>query len=204
MRSDAPPYLDPYLQAAQQHGDGFASLLWSTPQTQAARFTALTRICDFQGLQILDAGCGRADFLDFLRSRGIEPEHYAGLEAVDELAEAAHRKTHPRCQIIKADFVREPHRLHAGADVVLFCGSLNTLDQPTFYATLRHAWNATANLLAFNFLSSPRLAGAPYLTWHKPEDVMAFASPLTKQVRILSDYMDGDCTMCLQKPATDR
>jgi SAM-dependent methyltransferase len=200
MTQDSRPYLDPYRRAAREHGAGFGTLLWATPQTQAARFAALTRLCDFHGRQVLDAGCGRADFLDYLRSRGVEPAHYVGIEAMDELAETARNKSHPGCLIVRADFVREPQRLYAGAEVVVFCGSLNTLDRATFYATLRHAWNATVELLAFNFLSSPRLAGADYLTWHRPEDVLAFARTFTPHIQILRDYMDGDCTMALRKP----
>ena len=32
------PYLLPYLRAADKHGAEFPSLLWASPQTQAARF----------------------------------------------------------------------------------------------------------------------------------------------------------------------
>jgi SAM-dependent methyltransferase len=199
MNRDTEPYLQPYVQATQQHGAGFKSLLWASPRTQQARFDALLRVCDFRGRQVLDAGCGRADLLDYLLRLGIEVEHYTGLEAVAALAEVARRKQHPRALIIEADYVRQPHRLLAAADVIIFCGSLNTFDDKTFYDTLAMAYSAATEIVAFNFLSSPRLAGADWLSWHRPEEVVAFAQQLTPEVTMLNDYMDGDCTIAMRK-----
>ena len=200
MRAEIEPdYLQPYLAAARRHGDGFGSLLWASPQTQAARFDAITRLCDLQGRSILDAGCGRADLLDHLLSRKIIPEHYTGLEAVDELAAAAERKQHPNRLIVRADFVMEPARLLTAADVVIFSGSLNTLESEAFYGALRTAHAAAVEAVVFNFLCSPRLAGAAYLHWRQTDAVRQFAVELDAEIVLLDDYLDGDCTVCLTK-----
>ncbi|MGE5609570.1 MAG: hypothetical protein ACM359_09980 [Bacillota bacterium] len=199
MEHNREPYLQPYLQAAERYGAGFKSLLWASPRTQQARFEALVRVCDFRGRMVLDAGCGRADLLDYLRWAGVELEHYTGIEAVADLAQAARQKNHPRSLIIEADFVRQPHRLLVGADVIVFCGSLNTFDEKSFYDTLATAFEAATEMVVFNFLSSPRLAGADWLLWHAPKDVRAFAQRLTADVAMLDDYMDGDCTLAMRK-----
>ena len=119
-----PEYLRPYLSAARRHGEGFKTLLWESPRTQGVRFHAMTRVCTFHGKSVLDVGCGRGDLLDWLRERGIEPEHYTGLEAIEPLARAAMRKRRAACLIVQGDFVQEPKRLFAGADVIAFSGSL--------------------------------------------------------------------------------
>ncbi len=175
----AEPYLKPYLRAVEQHGAGFRSLLWASPRTQADRFEAMTRLYEFTGRNVLDAGSGRADFLDYLLSHKITPAHYVGLEAVPALAAAARAKSHRNAIIIQADFVRDPSRLLVGADVVVFSGSLNTLDAETFYATIRTAYNAAAEAVVLNFLSSPDLAAAQWLTWHHTKEVMTFAQSLS-------------------------
>ncbi|MGB7160386.1 MAG: class I SAM-dependent methyltransferase [Tepidisphaeraceae bacterium] len=193
-------YLTPYLNAASRHGAGFSALLWATPRTQAVRFEALTRLVGLNGKSLLDVGCGRADLLDYLRARHVRPAHYVGLEGVGKLADAAEAKSHPAALIARADFVREPLRMFVGADVVYFSGSLNTLDPATFYATIRKAYDAAAETLVFNFLSSTELAGVSYLHWHEPSEVWAFAKRLTPDVRRLDDYLDGDCTFALDKP----
>src|SRR5258705_2635616 len=125
-----------------------------------------------------------------------------GMEAVDELADAAVRKLADDVRIIRADFVRGPERMFVGADVVIFSGSLNTADDEVFYATLRRAYDAAAEALVFNYLCSPMLAGMSYLAWRRPEDVLRFARGLGgSDVRTLDDYLEGDCTVAVVKPA---
>jgi SAM-dependent methyltransferase len=175
-------------------------LLWATPRTQAARFAALTRLVGLHGKSILDVGCGRADLLDFLLAQRLKPAHYVGLEGVAALADAAEAKGHPDAVIVRADFVREPLRMFVAADVVYFSGSLNTLDPSSFYATIRNAYDAAAETLAFNFLASSDLAGMSYLHWHQPNEVWAFCKSLTNDVRRLDDYLPGDTTFALTKP----
>src|SRR5882762_5334646 len=108
MCAKAEDYLEPYRRAASRHGDRFGSLLWASPGTQAARFDAICRLADMRGRCVLDAGCGRGDFIDFLMAREVQPKQFIGIEAVDELAAAAMRKQLPEARIIHGDFVREP------------------------------------------------------------------------------------------------
>jgi len=202
-KDKGPDYLIPYLRAAAVHGAGFESLLWASPGTQAARFDAFARLWGFRGKSVLDVGCGRADFLEFLIERGTPPADYVGIEAVGELADAAERRLSRagvRSTLLRADFVREPLRMFVGADVIVFSGSLNTLPEESFYQTLRLAWDATASGLVFNFLDSPTLAAARYLHWRRPGDVLAFARGLAEdRVRTLHDYLEGDYTIEMRK-----
>src|SRR5438105_1201722 len=192
-------YLEPYLDAARRHGAGFGSLLWATPATQAARFDAICRLVDLNGRSVLDVGCGRADFFDRLNARRIKVARYVGLEAVPALVDAARAKARGDHEIIEADFVTEPQRLRIGAQVIVLSGSLNTLESPAFYSTLRHAYDAADETLVFNFLCSTMLAGASYLRWHPVDEVMKFAQTLPSRMRTLEDYMPGDCTVAIEK-----
>src|SRR4051794_25231511 len=202
----APAYLAPYLQAAETYGGGFGALLWASPATQAARFDAIRRIYDPAGRSVLDVGCGRADYLDFLLDRGVRPADYIGIEAVAALADAAgERAGRARAQgiavrIIQADFVRDPVRMFVGADVVVFSGSLNTAGDEVFYLTLRRAYEAAAEAVVFNFLDSAMLAGRDYLVWRRPDDVLRFARSLSPDVRVRDDYLPGDRTVAVIKP----
>jgi hypothetical protein len=195
----SPAYLKPYLDAVQRHGAGFESLLWANPASQAARFAALVRWCELGNRVILDAGCGRADFLDYMLAKGIRPARYIGIEAVEDLAAAARHKNLPGTEIVSGDFIDDPSLMERGADVVIFSGSLNTLSVPHFYQSLQLGWRHTRSELAFNFLCSPRLAYGTHLTWHALSDVRKFAYELTSDVAIDDSYRDGDCTMVLRK-----
>lgn len=198
------PYLAPYLRAAEKHGAQFPSLLWASPQTQAARFDAIERLGHLHRKSVLDVGCGLADFLDFLLGRGVRPADYTGIEAVEALAAAAEakRRRMKDVRILRADFVREPLRLFVAADVVVFSGSLNTLEDEAFYTTVRRAFEACAETLEFNFLCNPYLAGADYLRWRRPSDVIAFAKQLSPRVETLDDYLHGDFTVAIHKNDT--
>jgi SAM-dependent methyltransferase len=195
----APTYLRPYLDAVERHGAGFESLLWANPPSQAARFAALARWTEIEGRIVLDAGCGRADLLDYLIGRGICPARYIGIEAVEALAEAAESKALPNATIIRGDFIDDPTLLDQQADVIIFCGSLNTLSVDDFYSSLRVAWEYTRSELSFNFLCSPRLASGKHLTWHGISDVRRFAYERTHDVAMDDAYREGDCTMVMRK-----
>src|SRR5688500_13135141 len=104
--TDDPPYLAPYLRAAERHGAGFDALLWASPRTQEVRFDALRRAVPMHGRTVLDVGCGRADLLRFLLDAGVRPRHYVGLEAVPALADAAEALQISNAMIIRADFVK--------------------------------------------------------------------------------------------------
>jgi SAM-dependent methyltransferase len=197
--ADAPTYLRPYLSATQQYGSGFGSLLWASPRTQAVRFRALLGFVDVGGKNVLDVGCGRADLLEYMLTRARYPKSYVGLEAVDALAEAADKKRLPNCKIVRGDFVSDPELLNVEADVLLISGALNTMDRDCFYASLQSAIEAARETVVFNFLCSPYLAGASHLTWHLPEDVLAFCSRHASRVQWRNDYLPGDATVCAWK-----
>jgi hypothetical protein len=192
-------YLVPYLQAAEKYGGGFSALLWASPKTQRARFDAIQRAFDMDGRSVLDAGCGRADLMGFLLDQNVRPADYIGLEAVDALASAAEARAYTNSRIIRGDFIRDPARLFVGADVIVFSGSLNTMDDGAFYRTIARAYEAAAQAVVFNFLSSAALAGKEYLVWHQAERVQSFLRKLNGDVQMLSDYLQGDCTAAIIK-----
>ena len=175
------------------------ALLWDGRHDQTVRFEAIVRACPLDGLHVLDVGCGPADLLGFLRQRGIFPSHYTGLEAQPWLARAARRRRYPNCSIVEADFVKDPGALRVGADVVVFSGSLNLLSSRQFYRSVRHGWQATKGWLAFNFLCSPDLAGARWLTWHRRSAVLALAARLGAVIRTEDGYEAGDCLVVMRK-----
>lgn len=192
-----PGYLRPYLDAARLHGGGFQTLLWASPATQRVRFDAIVRAFDPVGLTLLDAGCGRGDLWAHLVSTGHPPAAYVGVEAVRELADVARRDVPD--EIVFGDFVAEPALLDRGADVVVFCGSLNTADVATFWRCVRAGHDAARRACVFNFLCSPERAWGGHLHWQRPGDVMTLARAIAPAATLLDDYLSGDATVCLPK-----
>jgi SAM-dependent methyltransferase len=199
MRDRAAPYLTPYARARGRKLRGARALLWMGKRDQVVRFEAIVRNVRLEGQHVLDVGCGPADLLGYLHKRAIAPAHYTGLEAQPWLVSAARRRRYERCSIVTGDFVRHPETMSVGADVVIFSGSLNLLPSRQFYRSLREAWAAAGRCLVFNFLCSPGLADAPWLTWHRRASVRAFAEGLGAEVRLDDGYEPGDCTAVMRR-----
>ena len=202
-QAEQPTYLQPYSRAVKRHGADFRALLWTSRRTQEQRFEALATMADPTGLTILDLGCGRADFLDFLVARGTPPKKYVGLEGVRELACVAEQKRIAGSRFVIADFVREPRRMQVGADIVFCSGALNTIEADDFFRTINHAFVAARQALVFNFLSSDLLAGVNYLRWHEARDVIKFCRSLSPRVDKHEGYIEGDCTIAVRKDSGD-
>jgi len=195
----SPGYLEPYLRASERFGGGFKSLLWASPKSQAARFDAAARLCPMQGRSVLDAGCGRADFLWQLLENQIVPSRYIGIEAVEALADFAEARGLANARIIRGDFVLDRSLFDQEAEVIVFSGSLNTLGREEFFRTLDLAWRAAKRYLVFNFLCSPRLSAGKHLTWYDRAEIIDFAANYTGKFAFADDYLDGDCTMMMEK-----
>ena len=201
-----PPYLAPYLRAARSHGGGFRSLLWASPDTQAARFDAITRVRDLRGRSVLNVGCGRADLLDFLIARGLRPADYVGIEAVPDLAGAAERKAPATASAGVPSRVLRRLRPRARPAVRRRGrGRLQRVAQhgrgrrllphppPRLRSRRRGAGLQLPLLRLTGRQRLPRLAPAG--------NVLAFARSLSPDVRVLEDYLDGDCTVAMARPA---
>jgi SAM-dependent methyltransferase len=199
MPPRAAAYLTPYARARGRKMRGARALLWMGRRDQLVRFEAIVRNCQLEGQHVLDVGCGPGDLLGYLRKRAIAPAHYTGLEAQPWLVNAARRRRYERCTIVTGDFVRHPETMSVGADVVIFSGSLNLLSSRQFYRSLREAWAAAGRWLVFNFLCSPGLADAPWLTWHRRASVLAFARELGAEVHLDDGYEPGDCTAVMRR-----
>ncbi len=157
-----PRYLEPYREAVRAHGPGFEALLWRSEAYQIKRFEVLAQVARPKGSVLADLGAGRGDLLEYLRAVDQGPSGYVGVEGISELVEPA-QKRFPETTWVIADFVRDTalfERLVSefGVGVIVFSGSLNTLDERTALAVLDRAWDALHRrqgaVLAFNFLSS--------------------------------------------------
>lgn len=173
-------YLEPYRRAVRQLGPSFESLLWRDRSFQEIRFKVLLEVASagmalpdqlgsvlrIEDLMIADLGAGRADLAVWMHRIGLRCRGYTAVEAIPELASAAEASLHEigwdHTGVVPADFVGEPDlfdRLRdRGASVLLFSGSLNTLDQESALGVIERAFEsrrrAGSGCVVFNFLSS--------------------------------------------------
>lgn len=191
-------YLKPYADMIRRHGPCFEALLWTSRETQRARFCAIAEMCCLTGRVVVDAGCGQGDLLLFLRGEKIGFKRYIGVDALPELLGEAQRHGGADAGFVGADFVADPgvlERLGERAEIIVFSGSLNTLSQQAALRVLDSAWRACTEALVFNFLCEHR-SGAidpeegPARRFDTME-MLRFALDRTARVTFRQDYLDG-------------
>lgn len=211
-----PEYLEPYERAAREHGPTFRATLWRSPEKQRIRFEVIASMIDLGGQRICDAGSGLGDFASFLLQRRVRYGAYVGLEGVAELAARARERGLKRAEFRDVDFIADAAAFDGvfggePADVIVFSGSLNTLDQAAALRALERAWRATAGALVFNFLSTRRGPGGCEAARQDPTDparrfdpivLLDWAMSRTPSVQFRQDYFEGhDGTVCMVKQA---
>jgi SAM-dependent methyltransferase len=196
-------YLDPYRRSHTKHGNAFEVTLWANPRSQRLRFEVFTEMCFLAGKRVLDAGCSRGDFAEYLIQRDIHFSRYIGIDGLPEVIGYARERNLPRCEFYAGDFVEEPNLLWVGdPEVICISGTLNTMDDAHVYAALDAA---TRQVLMFNFLSDRCGPEAP------PQDgfarrlsalrILDWALSKTPAVAFRQDYFKAghDATVMMRK-----
>lgn len=212
-RSDNPEYLTPYEDAVREHGPSFRATLWASRDSQQARFRVIAETVDLTGKVVVDAGCATGDLAKYLVEGGIEYGRYVGIDGVAALLDEARTRNFPRAEFVLGDFVSNPDagRDVLGSlertDVIVFSGSLNTLEQERALGVLERAWPAANDALVFNFLSSRD--GSGRTADRDPTDPARRFDPLamldwamarTPCVRFRQDYLRGhDATIAMYR-----
>lgn len=165
----------------QLHGDRPEAVRWSR-QGQEMHYQNLLDIGAVDNTRILDFGCGKGDFLQYLRDRGIAVD-YTGFDINANLIALA-RKKFPESRFrvfdIDADAIDEEF------DFIFICGVFN-LRVPglseTMRQTLQKLFRHCRKGLAFNALSDLNPEQDFELYYTSPTDMFNFA------VRNLSPYV---------------
>ncbi len=200
-------YLNAYRDAQDDFGNDFRVTLWANTRSQETRFKVFNQMCYLPGKRLLDAGCSRGDLAAYLGQHGVEYAHYVGIDGLPEVIDYANRRELPHAEFHAGDFVRDTSLLATGnPQVILFSGTLNTMDDKTAMDLLDAAWQACSQTLMFNFLSSRsttdpreelgparRLDPLKYLDW---------AMIRTARVQFRQDYFrhGHDATIKMDKP----
>jgi len=153
MSRDA--YLNPYRESVSVNGTAFEATLWASPKSQRLRFEVMQDMCPMQDRRILDVGCSRGDFADWLTEHGVAYRRFIGLDAVPEVITFAQQRGLERAEFHVGDPLSDPELMgRKSPDVSCFSGTLNTMSNRQVNRLLDAAWAATGEVLIFNFLSS--------------------------------------------------
>ena len=196
-------YLEPYKEAAKEHGGSFYATLWRSREGQQLRFNTICNGIEFSGTSILDVGCGLGDFADFLQAQQISFSSFHGIDAMEHMIVEAENKSLPRCTFSIGD-VLEQGDLLKGFDWITMSGTLNAMPQRIAMELVSNAFSACTIGVAYNFLSNqckPNLNEdlTPASRFNTIE-MLQQAFQLTRNVSFDQSYLDGhDATIILKK-----
>ncbi|MBI4697479.1 MAG: methyltransferase domain-containing protein [Nitrospirae bacterium] len=188
-----------YNKKLQMHGDSPEALRW-TEKGQLLHYECILDIDrDIDGKKILDYGCGKGDFYQFLKNRNISV-HYTGFDINEKLIALARLK-YPECRFRVFDV--ESDGLEEDFDFIFLCGVFNLKVQgldKIIKNTLIKLFEHCRTAVAFNALSSHDPAKDFELHYVSPEAMFEFAvRNLSPFVALRHDRIPCDFTMFVYK-----
>lgn len=181
------------------HGDRPEAVGW-TQEGQERRFECLLDVDDdICGRKILDYGCGKGDFYQYLKDRDI-PVRYTGFDINANLVSLAAAK-YPECRFSVFDI--QIDSLNEDFDYIFLCGVFNLkLEglEETIHTVLKKLFKHCKIALVFNALSDFNPGKSYELHYLSPGNIMEFAiKNLSPYVSLIHDRMPYDFTMFVRK-----
>jgi len=182
----------------QLHGDRPEAVGWSA-QGQRLRYQSLLDIGQIRGKKILDFGCGKGDFFQFLSERGI-PVDYTGYDINEKLIYLAQKKyAGNRFRVFDMD----KDTIDEDFDYIFLCGvfnlriaGLDVMIEQTLVRLFQHCRRG----LAFNALSALNPKKDFELHYTSPDKLFSFAvKNLSPYVALRHDRMFYDFTLFAYK-----
>ncbi len=188
-----------YNQSLSRFGDSPAAVKW-TAQGQRLRFESLSRIIgNMSGKKVLDYGCGKGDFYQFLKNKQIQVD-YTGFDINANFIKVARNK-YPECDFRVFDI--EERELDEKFDYIVLCGVFNLkLDNliETVQKILTSLFKYCSIALIFNALSSYEPNKHYELQYYNPAHLMDFAANnLSPYISLFHDSVPYDLTLMVQK-----
>ena len=176
------------------HGDRPEAVRWSI-QGQLMHYQNLLDIGAIDNTRVLDFGCGKGDFLQYLRDRGITVD-YTGYDFNANLISLAQKKfPESRFRVFDID----SDALDEDFDYIFLCGVFNLRVSglaETIHHALQKLFRHCRKGLAFNALSDLNPAQEVELYYTSPTDLFRFAvKNLSPYVSLRHDRMYYDFTM---------
>jgi len=160
-----------------------------------------TRLClellqELEPASLLDAGCGLADLLPFLESRG-QRVRYVGADLTPAILKEARRRQ-PDADLVLTDLFAAPPFLPETFDVVFASGIFN-LNLGNNDAFVQRAVPALARLAAGCVVANFLHAGAPvkhaHCHYYEPVPLMAALAGAGCRIDCREGYLDHDFTL---------
>lgn len=178
----------------QEHGNSPKSLGWGSVSDQHIRFQAFCDLTDWRDSHLVDFGCGFADLLGFLKSKGNAPKQYTGIDLSQDFVTVASER-YPDARFLCNEDGLNWSEL-GEVDTVVMLGLMNfkqkTIPNLDYARTLIEThWNRVRKGVVSDFLSQSRTedyAEEDWVHYYSPNDVVKLALSFSQDFVLKHDY----------------
>lgn len=187
-----------YQELFRKYGsEDVRSVHWNSEESQFERFMILCQIGNMQGCRVLDAGCGKGDFLSVLAER-YPTANYSGLDLSPDFIQFC-KTEYPGHDFYCANLL-DP--LPGQFDWIVASGTFGyAIDnyRNLYFEAIQNMLNYASKGVAVNLLNARTHDDDPLYATFDPLDVHQFAIEVCDRFIIRQDYNEHDMTLYLYK-----
>jgi SAM-dependent methyltransferase len=180
-----------YEESIKRYGISAQGVNWNSDYTQYKRFEILTSFIehDIKESSIIDAGCGFAEYYNYLFDNNLKPKSYLGIDCEDQMINLA-SKRFLNTEFKKQDILGEELDF---ADYYICSGAMNILEEDEVFIFINKCFNNSKKAFVFNFLKNDSL------TKVSKTQVVNHCLKLSSKIKIKEDYLSNDFSIYLKK-----
>lgn len=180
-----------YNPAIKKYGISAKGVRWSSKYSQYKRFEVLTNFIEneIRESSIVDAGCGFAEYYNYLFDNNLKPKSYIGIDCEEEMITLASKRFLNTSFYIK-DIIKDELVF---ADYYICSGAMNILKKDEIFIFIKKCFEASNMGFIFNFLKNDPLTNVNFL------DILHYSKSLSKRVEIKEDYLENDISIFIKK-----
>lgn len=180
-----------YNPAIKKYGISAKGVRWNSKYSQYKRFEVLTNFIEneIKESNIVDAGCGFAEYYNYLFDNNLKPKSYIGIDCEEEMITLASKRFLNTSFYIK-DIIKDELVF---ADYYICSGAMNILKKDEIFIFIKKCFEASNIGFVFNFLKNDPLTNVNFL------DILHYSKSLSKRVEIKEDYLENDISIFIKK-----
>lgn len=180
-----------YNPAIKKYGISAKGVHWNSEYSQYKRFEVLTNFIEneIKESNIVDAGCGFAEYYNYLFDNNLKPKSYIGIDCEEEMITLASKRFLNTSFYIK-DIIKDELVF---ADYYICSGAMNILKKDEIFIFIKKCFEASNMGFIFNFLKNDPLTNVNFL------DILHYSKSLSKRVEIKEDYLENDISIFIKK-----
>lgn len=180
-----------YAQSVKEFGVSPQGVHWNSKRTQYKRFEIITNFIkdDIRTSSVADAGCGFAEYYNYLKTQNLFPQKYIGLDCEDIMINIC-KDRYPKQEFHKKNLLYDDV---PNCDYYVCSGAMNIMNYEQCSLFIKRAYNASNKGFVFNFLRALTLNDV------KPYEILSICDKLCKDIKYEENYLDNDFTIFMVK-----